>query len=129
MVKQSAQVEAKLAHDVTRALVKACVLVASESPAPASWLAGDATDATSRHAPVARGDASFAVNRAERAVLEAACATYLSFLNLEGLVEEPLPGAESAAQAAGLLLMQWIIRNKPYAFAANNLQDKIPGET
>jgi len=68
--------------------------------------------------PVARGNPKVAVNRAEQAVLNATCCTYLSFLFSEhpgALTREKL---EAIAQCIGLIWVQWFFWARPLFWSA-----------
>jgi hypothetical protein len=69
----------------------------------------------------------FAVNRAERTILEATCSTVIFMVILEETTQTDSAAAlEATAQSIGLIWVQWLYWNKALAFAAFNGQDKVP---
>ena len=124
----SAQIEMKLAREIARAIVEECATTADADPfAPEEVLASKAADFVALRAPAARLDMKFAVNRAERTILEASCSTVIFMVILEGATQTDSAAAlEATAQSIGLIWVQWLNWNKALAFAAFNGQDKVP---
>jgi hypothetical protein len=124
----NAPVESKLAHDITKALTHECVTTGDAHPDWSEFeLASTAADFVALRSPAARADKAFAVHRAERTVLEATCSTFLFMVILEGSTEDdPMPKLEAVAQSIGLIWFQWLVWNKPLAFAAFKGRDEVP---
>ena len=120
-------VEAQKGHEVVKVLARASIKAGAANPAlPVTWLVDRVADRVAQEARFALQDPRYAVHRAERVVLEAACATFLSLVELETLVPDPVKGAEEAAQCVGLILMMWLVWNRPYEFAAFKGEDLLP---
>lgn len=126
--RESAQVEAQHAHEVAVAIARQCVTEVAARPAlPETWLAEQSADAISQKVPVARLNMKFAVNRAERTLLEATCLTFITILIHETTTDnDPQNRVEAVAQVIGTIWLQWFVWNRPLAFAAQKGRDETP---